>query len=385
MALLNDLKKLFFGAKSVTKSATGKVVESGKEAGKDLAGSGNEFLDKARHTAEDVGKVVLDKAENAMKKAGEFAEDVGEKILQTKTSLASKSSEQQDIQTEKATTIIDQNEELVPDIKGYSAYTDKNTGHTPKDTNEIMDEIMAESKSTPEADDLDMLELPPLKTSNPDPGSESAAADEDIFETLKKSGNEDSKTSDNLTEKTGDFAEGAGKKVMDKGSELAGKFGKTAEELGETIFEKGNEALDRTKDFANDLGSKILKAKDDLVAKAEAEAAKSGKSADSLTDKLKNLNQKMEDKISGNNQKFADKPLDTGGSEFKKHDSFWDKADKFSRGDYHMKGDQPKPGEMKIQQDPDYKSPEKGKVKGFDDRDGDGDELIDEAIIDDDK
>ena len=38
---------------------------------------------------------------------------------------------------------------------------------------------------------------------------------------------------------------------------------------------------------------------------------------------------------------------------------------------------------MQIKKDPDYKPKEKeGKVRGFEDQDGDGDEIIDDAIID---
>jgi len=100
---------------------------------------------------------------------------------------------------------------------------------------------------------------------------------------------------------------------------------------------------------------------------------------------MEKFNQKIKDKISGDNEEFADKPLDMGNSELNKHESFWDKAKLFAEGDHHMKGKQPKPGEMTIGENPDYKAPGKGKVKGFDDGDGDGDELIDDAIIDDGK
>ncbi|MEZ4962507.1 MAG: hypothetical protein R2830_21950 [Saprospiraceae bacterium] len=404
MALLNDLKKLLFGAKAVTQSAADKAYEAGKEAGKDLTESGSEFFEKAKDKVEGAGKIVMDKADKAMEQAGDFAEDVGSKVMMSSESLKAKAKEML-------------SDEEVP------------VGKPVADSSDIMDDIIAETKTSPAEDTEEMLELPPLKGTAEQPKAIEQPEEEDIFDSLKKSATTTgaavlSKSGDALekaggiaegvgkkvmesgsgiadklgetAEKVGgtildssgkaigkaaDFTENVGKKVMEKGSDLADKFGETAGDVGEALFEKGGEALEKAKGFASDLGSKITQAKDDLFAKAEAEAAKSGDTADSLIDKMKDLNQKLEDKISGNNEKFADKPLDTGGSEFAKHDSFWEKADKFAKGDYHMKGKAPKPGEMTIKKDPEYKAPEKGKVKGFDDHDGDGDELIDDAIV----
>ncbi len=405
MALLNDLKKLFFGAKAVTKSAAEKTFEAGKEAGKGLAESGSDLFEKAKDKVEDVGKIVMDKADQAMDRAGDFAEEVGEKVMQTTETVKAKATE-------------------------YFSDDDESNPETTAKSSDIMDEIIAESKSPTQADEQEILELPPLKSTAEQPKLiEQPEEEEDIFDNLKKTasiaGASVAAASGEALDKAGDFAEGigkkvmetgggmaekfggtaekvggtilgnsekamdkaadftenVGKKVMETGSNMADKFGETAEDVGEAIFEKGGEALEKAKGFATNIGSKILGAKDELFAKAEAEAAKSGETADSLIDKMKNLNQKLEDKISGNNQQFADKPLDTGGSEFSKHDSFWEKADRFAKGDYHMKGKEPKPGELTIKENPDYKAPDKGKVKGFDDGDGDGDELIDDAIV----
>ena len=40
MGIINDMKKLLFGAKAVGKSATKKAVDAGKEAGEELAERG---------------------------------------------------------------------------------------------------------------------------------------------------------------------------------------------------------------------------------------------------------------------------------------------------------------------------------------------------------
>ena len=133
--------------------------------------------------------------------------------------------------------------------------------------------------------------------------------------------------------------------------------------------------MEKAKEVAENLGAKLLKARDELVKKAEEEAAKTGETPKDLADKLAEINQRIEDAISSNNTKFADKPLDLGGSELEKHDSFFEKAKRFADGDYQSK----KPRITKDQ--PDAKSGS-GKVKGFEDLDGDGDEIIDDAIID---
>jgi hypothetical protein len=65
-------------------------------------------------------------------------------------------------------------------------------------------------------------------------------------------------------------------------------------------------------------------------------------------------------------------------------DSFFDKAERYASGDYADEGT-PAGKDVTIRKDPDYKPKENtGKVKGFDDLDGDGDEIIDDAILDDD-
>ena len=59
MGILNDMKKLLFGAKAVTKSATEKVVDK----------------------AEDIGAKIKDQTEEVVEKAKDIAQDVGDKIL----------------------------------------------------------------------------------------------------------------------------------------------------------------------------------------------------------------------------------------------------------------------------------------------------------------
>ncbi|GEM_PF-391124 len=387
MAILNDLKKLLFGAKAVTKSATEKAVDATKEASSDL-------WDKVQDTATDLGKTVSEKADLAFDKAADLAEAAKERVS-----------------------------DFIHDAPTPT--------ETP-DSDDVMDAIIAERAASEPApivsnEPEESLALPPLQVpadapmllddGNPDNDSEKASGFLDDLkntatttgavvmekggETLDKAGDIASKvgekvletggkltdkfgkTAENVGEaifekggealdKAGDFASKVGEKVLETGGKFTEKFGETAENVGEAIFEKGGEALGRAKDLAADLGSKILQAKDDLMAKAQAEAEKSGETTSSLIEKAKELNQKLEDKISGNNTKFADTPLTTGGSEFAKHGSFWEKAERFAKGDHQMKGEQPKPDEVKLSVNPDT---------NLEDREKRLSDLIDDAIV----
>lgn len=318
MSVINDLKKLLFGAKSFAKSAAEKAKESSQEALDKMEDIGADVLNKAKEVAADIGGKTTDAAELAGKKIHEF---------------------------------IGGDDTEAPE------------------TDEIMDDILKEDASTPPSVREDSLELPPLstpeKTTSSTPQSPSPPA-------------EDARS---LTDKAGNLAEKVGEQVLDAGEKLTEKAGRAAEELGSKALAKGSEALEKAKELAEDLGAKLRSARDELMKKAEEEAANSGEASKDLSERIAKLNRRIEDAISGNNTKFADKPLDLGGSELDKHDSFWDKAAKFAEGDYAAV----KPTSPRISKDSPENSPGKGSVKGFKDLDGDGDEIIDDAIIDDDK
>ena len=62
MGILNDMKKLLFGAKSVAKSGANKVVEKGKEVGGDLKGKGEKVWKDAKDKAADLGEEVKERS-----------------------------------------------------------------------------------------------------------------------------------------------------------------------------------------------------------------------------------------------------------------------------------------------------------------------------------
>ena len=76
--------------------------------------------------------------------------------------------------------------------------------------------------------------------------------------------------------------------------------------------------------------------------------------------------------------KYSEETLDTGGSLLDGSDDFFSKASKFADGDYDSFSE----GKIEISEDMTASSPKEiAKAAGFTDHDGDGNELIDDAII----
>ena len=195
-----------------------------------------------------------------------------------------------------------------------------------------------------------------------------------------------------ITKKAADTAEKVGAVVLDKGGKAIDKAADLAEEVGEQVLDKGGKLLERLKDTAEDVGGKIIKkseelydkaqkaaaeeqAGDDLVDQADKATADSGAQLDDLMEKAKKM---AEEPPAKPKSKLEDSLLD-------EKDDFWAKAQRYSEGDYHNEGARKKDGEISITNaEPAEKPKNEGKVKGFEDLDGDGDEIIDDAIVVDD-
>ncbi len=164
--------------------------------------------------------------------------------------------------------------------------------------------------------------------------------------------------------------EEVGSILGEKGSEFAEKFGETSEKIGEKILDKGG-------DLSEKLGEKVLIAKDQIVEKAN-------EAATVIKDKFDETMEKAEAFEAAEKAKpkkeFADDTLDASGSLLEGKDDFFSKADKFGDGEYDAFSE----GKIEIN---DTISETKDSVKevakaaGFSDLDGDGNEMIDDAIL----
>lgn len=382
MGLINDLKKLMFGAKSVSKSAANKTVEKGKEVASDIADKSGELFDKAKDKVEEVGGAAMDKAGDFVDKAKDSVEDIASKIWEEAEEAAGKA---KDAASNLKKKVQDKAEDLLGDEE---------------EEEEIVVSSPLDDTPLEEITDIDLdtdTTAPPkteASTTEKATGAIKGAATK-AGETLKHLGDEFMDKTSGVREKMKDTAEDVGGKVldvaedlggkiMDKSEKVGGKVMDVAEDLGGKILDKGGSALEKAKE----LGGKIFDKAEDLVEKAQKAAAE--EDMDSIIDKAKKMGDEAAEKVQDTSSTFKEKLDETDESLLGGHDSFFDKAKRFADGDYQMKGKKKTSSifendELKIEKDPTHQ-PKKndGKVAGFEDLDGDGDEIIDDAIIDED-
>ena len=309
MGILSDFRKLFFGAKSVGKSALNKTVDFSKEKGED----------------------VLEKTKEVLSDAGETFK---EKTSGLREAIA-----------EKSEVIIDKAKDIVEDIK------DKFDGDD--DTPELEKKETVPESETKESEQEKPEEIP-LGSAN-----------------------------ESLTEKTKEFTEKVGEKVLDAGEATVEKVKEIAKSVGEKVLEVGGETLEKAKDLSEKVGEKVMEAKDVLVEKAKEVAEKLG---DKLDETIVKAEAMAEKERNNPKKEFADKPIDLDDSLLDDKDDFFAKADKWADGDHDAFSE----GKITINENVEIKkssakaAKDSAKAAGFTDLDGDGDEIIDDAILSDD-
>lgn len=334
MGLLNDMKKLLFGAKSVGKHTVEKAVEAGKEAGAEWKERTETLLDQAQDAGKDIAA-----------QAGAFAQRTAksvEDLFDSEPEEVSSTSQKKESNTQAP----------IPPPPGPEDFEHVSVPPPPgPDTKRG-----ALDFST--IDHPDELELKPLEKS-----------------TFEKVGGKVLDTTLEAGKKVEHAAEEIGHKVLDAGEIAAEKFKETAEQVGAKVIEKGGEFLERAKEF----GSHLLHKAEEAAKKAQEERAKEGPGTlDQLIQKAKDLGEKLDEKASDKNRQFTDSLKDAKANDLNKHDDFFEKARRFADGDHHATSKTPQ-----ITRDPNFKpADKKGKTLGFDDVDGDGDDLIDDAIVD---
>lgn len=362
MGFFNEIKKVLFGAKAVTKSAAGKAADYGKEKGGELLDSADGMLDKAKDSAGDLGSTMMEKGGDLFEKAKDVAGDLGNTI------------------SEKATDYFDSSDDS--DLSFDDMESEYVEGGGKKPLEDIGGKIMdAGSNLANKAGEVG--------------GKIKDAATpyvEKAGEVAENVGGKIIETATPYVEKAGEVAENVGGVILDKGGDMVDKGKDISEKVGSVILDKAGDAMDKAKDLSNTIGEKA----NDLIEKANAEAAK--ESLDNQIDEAKSWSEKLEDHVKGKDvldqkdPKIGYDKLDESLLDGK--DSFWDKAEKFADGDYSGEGKKETPPSNDIfanteehQKQLDAakeKEPFKGEIKGFTDNDGDGDPLIDDAIIDED-
>ena len=215
-------------------------------------------------------------------------------------------------------------------------------------------------------------------------------------------------------DKVSEYTERVGKDVLEKSKPIVDKFQDTSEEIGRTILEKGKDFSGKAEQFTEDIGRKILDASDDIWKSTQQKAEDINKSSEpkrpTTSEKEDAINSLFDDepkrhshsdetpptppkepfvpkedpfkKYEGSNERSShmDALKDTPG--FGSSGSFFDKADRFASGDYDGVKDGPQIKKTpETTDEPVKKEDWKEPVYGFEDTDGDGDPLIDDAII----
>jgi hypothetical protein len=143
------------------------------------------------------------------------------------------------------------------------------------------------------------------------------------------------------TEESGAF------KAGEKLGEVAGKVGEVAEKTWDKTKEQGKELLEKAVETSDKVWVKAEEVGEDLLDKAKNLAHKANEKlqegVDSMLEKAKALDKKIEeekDKIDPNRDGWADKPLNEKlrehDSTLKDKDDFFERADRYAKGDYSM-------------------------------------------------
>lgn len=193
-------------------------------------------------------------------------------------------------------------------------------------------------------------------------------------EILHKAGEVAEKTGKVILEqgkKVEEAIEGLGEQVISAGEKLAEKAGAVAEKVGGEVLEKGGDILDRAKEFLRETGhkageefGKFYDKAQEAAAREEAEKAARQAEQEAYTAKYRG------ESPQGKDHKEALDPSLLAGK-----DSFFEKADQFAKGNHHH-------GELHIEPGEKTERPRSdAPTAGFEDRDGDGDDIIDDAEI----
>ena len=295
MPLFNDLKRIFFGAKSVAKHQASRAGDVAREAGDELADQGEELFDLTKRAARDLAA--------------------------------------------RAPGYIEKGKEALSEL-GDAVYKQPRAEAGPK------------SRPVQEQDDDFNFGNLDLTSEQDAPKSGSIDFEEDLVEDPPPSVPKDPSALRQVTDSALDSAARAGLKAK------------------EAAREAGDEMLDRAARTGANLKSKA----DTFIDHANREAEKM-RLEDSI-EEAKRAAAQAEARARAFDNKEAGR--DTAGSTLSGTDSFFDRADRFARGDYHNEGGK----DMRIQDDPDYRPRKKSDlIAGFDDNDNDGDSLIDDAIL----
>ena len=159
------------------------------------------------------------------------------------------------------------------------------------------------------------------------------------------------------------FVEEVGSRVLDG-----------TEELGRTVLEKADQLADKAGEIAEDVGEKVKTGSEMLKEKAKDAVDYIDKKLDETMDKARELDAEL-NKNDQDGDGFADEPADLTKGTLDGADDFFEKAKKFADGEPINDN-----ATLTDVRDENIEKPNYS-TYGFEDGDGDGNEIIDDAII----
>jgi len=206
---------------------------------------------------------------------------------------------------------------------------------------------------------------------------------EDLYdgtkETIGKAGDALSESTGALRESikknAGDLKEKARAKMEEIGdSPVVKRAAETSEMIGEKVLDGGEKVVEKAKDLSEDVGEKVLEAKDEILKKAKEVA---DKASEKLAETMDKAEKWAEEESKKPKRDFAEEDLDVSESLLSDKDDFFSKASQYADGDYAAFSE----GKVSIEKIELEKKESTEKATGFVDLDGDGNEIIDDAIV----
>ncbi len=369
MSFLSSLKRLFFTTESVAKSAVDKAVDYTKEKAGDI-------VEAAKETAVDLGEKTSGLREAVVEKATiayDKVEFVTEKVMEKASGVAETAWEKtKDV----AENVADAAGKAVDKVEGMAELTwekardvasdaGSKTAYVVSKGTEIEDSGMTKaSESLSNADDF-------VESSYHQVADVASSSTETVGDKLAS-----------LLENSKEAASSAVDKISD--SEFVKKAGAVAENVGAKVMETGGAALDKAAEISENVGGKVFEA-------ADVAWDKIGNVKDAITEKAKevagDLSQKFDETVkkaetflaeedAKPKKDFADETLSTGPDLLAGKDDFFSKSSQYADGHYDAFSE----GKVSVTNATASEKPA-SKAAGQDDHDGDGNELIDDAII----
>lgn len=366
MGFFSSLKRLFFAGESVAKSAANKT----KEAVKDGA---NDLVDKASDMAKEASEVVADKTSGLRESILDGTEGVLDKSKDLLGDLKDKANDiMEDVSSGEIGQTIDALDKAKDTGEAWfegGKEAAKNTADAVVDAGEKVSKPLSEKVG-------DALKNVDQKAGELlDKGKEVAS---DLYD----------KAADNeVVKSAGEVSESVGREVLDAKDALVDKAKDVSESIGSKVLAAGATGAAMAGSASESIGAKVNEAKDVLVERAKEVTADLGEKLDETIEKAEKM---AAEEAATPKKKFADDTLTTGDSLLEGKDDFFAKAAQFADGDYNAFDDStPKivepterpAGMLELPNDDGTRKSESG-TAGFTDTDGDGDDLIDDAIVD---